>query len=159
MVREAKRRGLELPPTEDVQAEPGHGIQGRVNGHTLLLGTKRYLTERGVIPEAWSPPACPGQSLIYVAVDGELLALLATVDQPRSDAKAAINALHRMGIKTIMLTGDRRQSRGGNRRQIGIDDIRAELRRQTKPSSSKTSKDEKTIVAMVGDGINDAPEP
>jgi len=158
IVREAKRRGLELPPTQDVQAEPGHGLQGRVNGHTLLLGTQRFIAERGVLPGAWSPPACPGQSLIYVAVDGELLALLAAVDQPRSDAAAAVDALHRMGVKTIMLTGDRRQVAAEIANQIGIDDIRAELLPSDKTLIVQDiQKTEKAIVAMVGDGINDAP--
>ncbi|HOG50693.1 MAG TPA: copper-translocating P-type ATPase, partial [Lentisphaeria bacterium] len=158
VVREAERRSLELPPTQDVQAEPGHGIQGRVKEHALLLGTQRYLAERGVLPGAWSPPACPGQSLIYVAVDGDLLALLAVVDQPRPDAAAAIDALHRMNIKTIMLTGDRRQVAAEIAAQIGIDDFRPQLLPSDKALIvQEIQKTEKTIVAMVGDGINDAP--
>ncbi len=158
VVREAERRGLELPPVQDVQAEPGHGIQGRANGHALLLGSQRFLAEHGVHPGTWSPPACPGQSLIHVAVNGAFLAVIAVADQPRPDAAAAVAALHRMGIKTIMLTGDRHQVATEIAAQIGIDDIRAELLPSDKALIvQEIQKAEKAIVAMVGDGINDAP--
>jgi len=134
------------------------GLQGKRIATELVDVTRRFLAERGVLPGAWSPPACPGQSLIYVAVDGELLALLAAVDQPRSDAAAAVDALHRMGVKTIMLTGDRRQVAAEIANQIGIDDIRAELLPSDKTLIVQDiQKTEKAIVAMVGDGINDAP--
>ena len=158
VVREAERRGLELPPFQEAKAEPGHGIEGRVNGHALLLGSRRFLDEHGVALDDWTPPACPGQSLVHVAVDGVLLAVIAVADQPRPDAAAAIAALHRMGIKTIMLTGDRTEVAAEIAGRIGIDDIRAELLPSDKALIVQDiQKEQKAVVAMVGDGINDAP--
>ncbi len=156
--------GRAVVPATDVRALPGRGLEGRVDGRALRLGSDRLMRESGVDTAALDDEAAAlraeGRSLAWLAaVDGpcRLLGLLAFGDSVRPGAAAAIARLRAMGLATLMLSGDHADSAATVARQLGIDDVRAPLLPAEKAAAIAALRSARGGVAMVGDGVNDAP--
>jgi Cu+-exporting ATPase len=151
------------PAVSDLRTLPGRGVGGRVDGRVLLLGNGRLMQEEGidVAPLAAAAEAlqAKGNSVSYLADAGakRALALLAFGDAPKASVRQALAALHRLGVRSLMLTGDNVAAARHLAREIGLDDVRAELLPADKVHAVAELKAKGETVAMVGDGINDAP--
>jgi len=162
IVRAAEERGLldELK-VEEFQALPGRGIRARVEGKKLLLGNLKLMEEQRVELGELSAQAdrlsAEGKTPMFVAADGKAAGLLAVADTLKEGSREAVAALKRMGLQVIMITGDDRRTAGAIARQVGIDHVLAEVLPQDKASEIKRLQKQGLKVAMVGDGINDAP--
>jgi P-type Cu+ transporter len=157
IVRAAEERKLPLGPVTDFEATAGGGVRGRVLGKAVVAGTRRFLTEQGVPTAAGNDSNAGGWTEIQVAVDGRLVGSLFLSDQMKASTPEAIRALRGEGIRVVMLTGDRRESAERVAKELGIDEVRAEVLPQQKADEVKKLRSEGRIVAMAGDGINDAP--
>ncbi|ALN80878.1 heavy metal translocating P-type ATPase [Lysobacter antibioticus] len=161
--------GLTLPSASAVVAVPGRGLRGRVDGHSLLLGSTRMLEELGAELSPWRAQAerlsASGHSVSWLAAEAEasggaaevrLLALLGFRDAPRPDAKAAIARLHALGLRTVMISGDHAGAARSIADALGIDEVRADVLPEQK-AAVVAELARRGTVAMVGDGVNDAP--
>jgi len=162
MVRAAADRGIELEEASEFRAVAGQGIEARVGGRSVLLGNARLLGERGVAVPGWaeecfSALAAGGRSPVFAAADGRLAGVLAVADPIKPEAKETVGLLQRMGLEVVMMTGDARRTAEAVARQIGLPRVFAELLPDGKVEQVRRLQQEKKIVAMVGDGINDAP--
>ncbi|HEX8163123.1 MAG TPA: heavy metal translocating P-type ATPase [Pyrinomonadaceae bacterium] len=162
IVRAAESRGIALGPrTEKFNAVAGHGVEAEVEGRRVLLGNAALMSERGIVVNGYdgraSQLAAEGKTPIYAAVDGEAAGLLAVADEIRTESKAAVAALRRMGLEVVMLTGDNRRTADAVAREVGITRVLAEVLPGGKSDEIKRLQQEGRKVAMVGDGINDAP--
>jgi Cu+-exporting ATPase len=161
IVAQAKERGLGLPPVTDFRAVPGHGIEARAGGQRLLLGNARLLSERGVplggLEAAARRLTEEGKTAMYAALDGSAVGIIAVADVLKPEARQTVSMLHAMGIEVVMLTGDNRRTGEAIARQVGIDRVLAEVLPEDKAREIKRLQDEGRLVAMAGDGINDAP--
>ncbi len=163
VVEEARRRGLELPDVEAFRALPGRGIEGAVEGRRAVFGNARLMREAGIDIEdagltgriAAMPPGAT--TLAYLAVDGRLTGVIAVADAVKEGAADAVAALHGLGIQVVMLTGDNRVTAESVARQTGIRDVIAEVLPEEKAGKVRELQAGGRVVAMVGDGINDAP--
>jgi Cu+-exporting ATPase len=160
----AQERGLELLPVSDFQAAAGAGISAQVDGHRLLAGSARLMTERGIDASALSEPAAiaadwarAGKTPIYIAVDERLRAVAAVADPLQPSAAQAIAALHAQGLRTAMITGDHRDTAQAVARQLGVDNVRAQVLPEGKMQAIAELRRNGGKVLFVGDGINDAP--
>lgn len=155
---------IPVPEALDAQVLPGRGVQGRVDGQDLVLGSTRLLAELGVdaagLRDAARALEAQGTSvswLVRVGPDASaLLGLLAFGDTLKPTSRQAVDRLHRLGIRTLMLTGDNRGAAQAVGQALGIDDIRAELLPEDKAAAVRQLREEGEIVAFVGDGMNDA---
>ena len=162
IVAEAKRRNLPTLQAGDFEALPGRGAQARVNGKSIVIGGPRLLTEGKVAvpPEveklttAW---ASEGKTVLYVVAEGRLLGAFAVEDEIRPESKEAVTELHGLGIRVAMITGDSKTVADSVARRIGIDEVAAEVLPADKASAVKRFQSGGKRVAMVGDGVNDAP--
>jgi Cu+-exporting ATPase len=157
-------KGLALKPALDVRAVAGRGIEGRVAGRRLVIGSSRWMRELGVDLAALEVEVAQaegaGQSVSWLAdVTGarRLVAMMAFGDEPRSEAREAVEQLHRRGVRTIMLTGDNRRAAEAIARRLGIEEVRAEVLPADKVAAVEAMRKDGSRVAMVGDGVNDAP--
>jgi len=160
VVRRAEADGLPLLPGEDFQAIPGHGIEVKIEGLTVLLGNRKLMDDRGIsvtLERESDALAEEGKTPMYVAVDGRLVGIIAVADVIKPSSKEAVAKLHRMGIQVAMVTGDNRRTANAIARQVGVDQVLAEVLPEDKAREVKKLQDEGKKVAMVGDGINDAP--
>jgi Cu+-exporting ATPase len=161
IVTEAKARGLALPPVSEFQAVPGQGVDAVAPGGRILLGNARMMQARGLDVAELEPVArrlaAEGKSVVYVAFAGETHGLVAVADVLKPDARAAVAALKALGIEVAMLTGDTRLTGEAIARQAGIDRVLAEVVPEQKAAEIKRLQGQGRLVAMVGDGINDAP--
>lgn len=161
IVRGAESRELMLPPATDFAAIPGHGVSGQVAGHELLLGNVKLLRDRGIEADAltpeWERLAADGKTPMYVAVDGKAAGLVAVADTIKEDSTSAIKALHDLGLEVVMITGDNARTAQAIARQVGVDRVLADVLPQDKAHEIQKLQLEGKVVAMVGDGINDAP--
>jgi Cu+-exporting ATPase len=162
IVRAAEARGLQLSEASNFKAVAGHGIEAEVSGHRLLLGNLKLMRERGVIldglSERASVLALEGKTPMYAAIDGKLAGMLAVADEIKPESKEAIAAMQRMGLDVLMMTGDNRPTAEAVARQVGIQRVLAEVLPEGKAQEvRRLQQEEKRIVGMVGDGINDAP--
>jgi Cu+-exporting ATPase len=161
IVTAAKSRGLALPPVREFRAVPGQGVEALVEQGRVLLGNQRLMDGRGVEPGSLAEPARRlaqgGQSVVYVAVAGEPLGLIAVADVLRPEAPAAVAALRGMGVEVIMLSGDAQSTAAAIALQAGIERVHAEVLPEQKATEIKRLQADGRLVAMVGDGINDAP--
>ena len=162
IVAEAKRRNLPTVQGADFEALPGRGAQARVNGKTMVIGGPRLLTEGKVtvppevekVTTAW---ASEGKTVLYVVADAQLLGALAVEDEIRPESNEAVTELHELGIRVAMITGDSKTVADSVARRIGIDEVAAEVLPAAKASAVKRFQSGGKRVAMVGDGVNDAP--
>jgi Cu+-exporting ATPase len=164
IVREAEKRGLTLSPAADFKAIPGLGIEASVNGVLVLAGNRKLMDERGIalfeLEAACGRLAAEGKTLILVAVNGKAAGIAALADMLKKSSKNAVQKLHLMGIKTVMITGDNKKTADAIAKQVGIDRILSEVLPHDKCAEVKKLQEgegQKHFVAMVGDGINDAP--
>jgi Cu+-exporting ATPase len=157
--REAERRKLSSAQVSEFQALPGLGIRCQHEGQELILGTERFMREQNIALDAWLDRDFPAMSLIYLAKNGHCLAVIGIADSVKPEAQAVIAQLHGMGLTTIMLTGDRRESAEIIAKGLHIDRVEPELLPGDKASIIRAIQAETPdqLVAMVGDGINDAP--
>jgi Cu2+-exporting ATPase len=164
VVREAKKRGLELPPISRVDFIVAHGVSAIINDTTVLVGSHHFIAEDEAVPCAAVEERAhelreQGKSLLYVAQDGKLVGIIALRDDPRPEAAEVLTALKNQGIsRIVVLTGDHRETALALARHLPqIDDIRYELRPDDKAAAVAELKKEGRILAYVGDGVNDAP--
>jgi Cu2+-exporting ATPase len=162
IVAEAKRRNLTALRTADFEALPGRGAHARVNGKSIVLGGPRLLTEGKVavppeVEKVTKPWASEGKTVLYVVVEGKLLGAFAVEDEIRPESNEAVKELHRLGIRVAMITGDSKTVADSVAKRIGIDEVAAEVLPADKASAVKSFQSGGKKVAMVGDGVNDAP--
>ena len=162
VTRRADTARVDVPKAEQFEALPGHGVSAEVQGQSILLGSARLIDERGVsvsdeLRAQAAALAAEGKTLIYVGIDGAVGGVLAIQDPVKSSAARAISRLHEMGIKTVMLTGDNKATAQAIANQVGIAEARAEVLPAQKAEAVALLQTDGAIVAMVGDGINDAP--
>lgn len=162
VVRKAKERGLVIANPESFEAVSGHGLRARYANHTIMIGNRKIMADnRIVVPEEvnsqMSKLETEGKTATLVSIDGRLAGILALADTPKEHAKEAIDSLKRMGIEVIMLTGDNERTAKAISSKIGIDRVIAQVLPQQKEEVIAKLKSEGKAVAMVGDGINDAP--
>lgn len=161
IVRAADERGLELVSVTDFTADPGHGIDGVVDGKKILLGNLLMMQKRGLelngLEEQANKLWEQGKTVMFLGVDGRAVGLIALADTLKPDAPEAIRQLHRLNIETVMITGDNRRAAEAIARESGIERVFAEVLPENKAQEVKKLQNEGKVVAMVGDGINDAP--
>ncbi len=161
IVQEAEAKGLALAGVTDFRSFTGKGVMGKVEGRTVVLGNAALLTEQGISVDAFQARLealrAEGQTVMLAAVDGRLAGLVAVADPIRPSTPEAIRQLHADGLRIVMLTGDNRLTAEAVARKLGIDEVIAEVLPQEKNAVVKRLQDEGRIVAMAGDGINDAP--
>lgn len=160
VVEAAKNRALVIESPSHFEAVAGHGVKATVGGRTVLVGNRKLLERNGVAPglerEAEGLRA-EAKTALYVAADGRLLGLIAVADRIRPTAKSAVSALHDLGIRVLLLTGDSRVTAETVARTLSIDDVRAEVLPGDKAAEVERLEERGRRVAMVGDGVNDAP--
>jgi Cu+-exporting ATPase len=163
VVTEAERRGLSLPEVRNFESITGSGITGEIDGRSLRVGKAAWLkSEAIVLPDHLAAAADKLQSeahtVIWVAENNAATGFIAVADPIKTSAAAAVRDLHALGLKIVMLTGDNPQAAQAVGRELGIDDVRAELSPEGKMEAIKALRAQPgTVVAMAGDGINDAP--
>jgi Cu2+-exporting ATPase len=162
VVEAAKHRGIPQRQAGDFEALVGRGARASVDGESIVVGGLRLLTEAKIIvaPEiekAASAWASEGKTVLYVAQGGQLLGALAAEDEIRPESLEAVAQLHRLGIRVAIITGDSKAVADSVARRIGIDEVAAEVLPAGKASAVKRFQAGEKQVAMVGDGVNDAP--
>ena len=161
IVREAAARGLTVEAVDGFLAIPGQGVEVRAEGRDVLLGNRRLMAERGVnlgelLLQAERLEG-EGKTVMFLAAEGRSLGLLAVADTLKETSARAVKELQRMDVQVAMITGDNRRTAEAIARQLGIDRVLAEVLPQAKAEEVKRLQAEGKMVAMVGDGINDAP--
>jgi Cu2+-exporting ATPase len=162
IVAEAKRRNLPTLQAADFEALPGRGARARVNGKTMVIGGPRLLTEGRVtvppeVEKLTTDWASEGKTVLHVVAEAQLLGAFAVEDEIRPESKEAVTELHQLGIRVAMITGDSKTVADSVARRIGIDQVAAEVLPADKASAVKRFQTGGKRVAMVGDGVNDAP--
>ena len=161
IVEGAKARSLVLADPTAFEAVPGHGVLATVEGRKLAVGNLKLMQREGVALGSLEAQAVEvadqGKTPMYVAVDDQAAGVVAVADTVKADSAEAIAALHRMGIQVVMITGDNRRTAEAIARQVGVDRVLAEVLPEDKAHNVHLLQAEGKKVAMVGDGINDAP--
>jgi Cu+-exporting ATPase len=161
IVRAAKERQLELSAVEGFDAPTGKGATGKVSGKTIVLGNAKYLASIGVETTALDSEAerlrADGATVIDIAVDGQLAGLFAIADPVKTSTPEALQALAAEGVKVIMLTGDNRTTANAVAQRLGISEVEAEVLPDQKSAVVTKLRNAGRVVAMAGDGVNDAP--
>lgn len=162
IVREAEARGLKLPEPRDFETLAGRGVKGAVDGRRMIVGTQRFMDEIGAeLNEETGRKAHElfdqGKTLVFVSVDGIVTGLIAVADELKDEAGEAIARLKSMGLEVVMITGDNSRTAEAIAKKVGIDRYLAEVLPEDKVGEVIKLQEEGLVVAMVGDGINDAP--
>lgn len=161
IVEAAQQQGLSLPAVSDFDSIVGAGVKGQVNGQWLHIGADRYMHQLGLSTTAFDQVAVrlgqEGKTPLYVAVEDQLAAIIAVADPIKDSTFAAIEALHQLGVKVAMITGDNRYTAEAIARQLKIDTVVAEVLPEGKVDSVRELQQQYGRLAFVGDGINDAP--
>jgi Cu+-exporting ATPase len=161
VVEGARTRGLTWSVAESFRGEAGHGVEARVDGKLVRVGTSGWLERAGIPTAALEPDAnrlaTLGRTPFFVAIDGRLGGLVAVADRAAPGAKEAVGALREMGIEVTMLTGDRQRTAEAVANELGIARVIAEVKPEGKAEAVARERAKGRIVAMAGDGINDAP--
>ena len=161
IVRAARERGIAIPVASRFESMTGKGVRGDVDGRRIVLGTPAFLSELNVDPSPIAAAAdarrADGQTVMMVAIDQQLAGMIAVTDRIKASTREAIDLLHREGIRIVMVTGDNKTTASAVARALNIDDVRADVLPDQKREIIRQLKREGKIVAMAGDGINDAP--
>ncbi|WP_166268876.1 heavy metal translocating P-type ATPase [Marinobacter caseinilyticus] len=161
ILEKANTMDVSLPDAEDFHSPNGKGVTGTIDGHRVLLGNRLLMESESVDTATFEEEADQlrrdGATVIFAAVDGSVCGLLAIADPIKETTEAAITALQKDGIRVVMLTGDNRTSAEAVARKLHIDEVEAEVLPEDKGKIVQRLKDEGRIVAMAGDGVNDAP--
>lgn len=161
IVKGAEKQGLEMKKLDSFNAIPGHGIEVSIEGKQMLLGNRKLMLDRAIslelLEEQSNKLASEGKTPMYIAIDNSLAGIIAVADVVKESSARAIEKLHKMGIEVAMITGDNRRTAEAIAKQVGIDRVLAEVLPQDKANEVKKLQQEGKKVAMVGDGINDAP--
>ncbi len=161
IIRKAEEGHLKIVDPEQFRAIPGHGITAVIQGKRVLLGNRKLMQDEGIDIGELVPAAerlsTQGKTPMFVSVDGLAAGIIAVADTLREESAPAIRQLHDLGIEVVMITGDNRRTGEAIGRQAGIDRVLAEVLPQEKAAQVKKLQAEGKVVAMVGDGINDAP--
>jgi len=161
IVIQARSEGLKLRDMEEFEAIPGHGIAGVLDGSAILIGNKKLLRDRGVDLEAAGEILAgleeEAKTPMLVARDGQVVGIVAVADTLKEDSERAIAELKNMGLVPVMLTGDNERTARAIAQQVGIERVRAEVLPDEKTDEIRALQEDGEMVAMVGDGINDAP--
>ena len=157
----AREEGLDVARPQSFQALPGQGVEARLDGRTLLLGNRTLMAERaialdGLLAEAERLEG-EGKTAVFLAVDGQAVGVLAVADTLKENAAGAVAAIKALGLEVVMLTGDNRRTAAAIARRLGIERVLAEVLPQEKAAAVRSLQEQGRRVAMVGDGINDAP--
>lgn len=158
---EATARGLDLAEAAGFKAEPGHGVQAEVEGRSVVVGNLRMMEKNGYplngLESDVSRLQSEAKTAMLVALDGQVAGVIAVADTLKDGSKAAIEALHRMGLQVTMITGDNQKTAEAIAKQVGVDTTLAEVLPEGKSAEIKKLQETGVLVAMVGDGVNDAP--
>ena len=161
IVKAAQEKKLRVSQASDFNAVPGHGVEASIKGKRVLLGNLRLMQDRGLHLNGLKKEAEglweKGKTVMFLGWDSQVIGLIALADTLKSGAKQAVKELHRMGIEVMMLTGDNQRTAEAIAQEVGIDRVLAEVLPEHKAQQVKKLQDGGRIVAMVGDGINDAP--
>jgi len=161
IVKGANDRGLELKEIESFNAIPGYGIEVYIEGKKIFLGNKKLMNEKDInikdSGDAADKLALEGKTPMFISIDGELKGIIAVADTVKPSSKKAIEKLHKMGIKVAMITGDNKNTAKAIAKQVGIDIVLSEVLPEDKANEVIKLQRKGDKVAMVGDGINDAP--
>lgn len=161
IVAGARAIGLELVETTNFAAVPGHGIEATVGGRHAVLGNLKFMADRGIAAgpaeETLERLAEAGKTAMVIGIDGRLAGLVAVADTIKEDSPHAISRLHDLDLEVVMITGDNQRTADAIARQVGVDRVLAEVLPEDKATQIKLLQAEGKTVAMVGDGINDAP--
>ncbi|MCP2014047.1 Cu2+-exporting ATPase [Deinococcus sp. HSC-46F16] len=161
IVKGAQARGLVVQRPDTFDSVPGHGVVATVQGRRVLIGNRKLMAREGVevraLPEQVDRLAADGKTAMYVAADGQALGVVAVADTIRESARTAVQALHAAGVQTVMLTGDNRRTAEAVARELGMDTVIADVLPGDKATKVRELQGQGRTVAMVGDGVNDAP--
>jgi Cu+-exporting ATPase len=159
IVKYAEVKNITLKSVEKFKALPGYGLEAELDGKKLEIGNERLMNKLGVMDQVsheWETYASQGKTPIFISVDQKLIGFIAVGDTLKSTSKTAIKALKDMGIKVAMITGDHKTTAEAIAKEVGIDEVKAEVLPEDKSEAVKALQKDR-ITAMVGDGINDAP--
>ena len=161
IVAAAKERSIVLAKATDFDSPTGKGVLGNIDGHRIVLGNTKFLAELNINTRVLETQADElrqnGATVIFIAVDGATAGIVAIADPVKASTPAAIDALHADGIRIVMLTGDNRITAEAVARQLGIDEVEAEVLPDQKAAIVTRLREQGRVVAMAGDGVNDAP--
>lgn len=161
VVTGARARGHELPEASAFEAVPGHGIAAVVEGRRVLAGTRRLMAREGVDAgtalDGMTALEEAGKTVLLLAVDGQYAGMLAVSDQVKDSSRQAVARLKELGLRVVMITGDNERTAKSIAAEVGIDEVLAEVLPEGKAAEVKRLQEQGRKVAMVGDGINDAP--
>lgn len=161
IVKGAEERNIKFKEISNFKAIPGHGIQVEIEGKVILLGNKKLMTENSIeigdLGVKSDKLANEGKTPMYIAINNKLEGIIAVADTVKPSSKEAIENLHKMGIKVAIITGDNKKTADAIAKQVGIDIVLAEVLPEDKANEVKKLQEKGSKVAMVGDGINDAP--
>ncbi|WP_018467602.1 heavy metal translocating P-type ATPase [Calidithermus timidus] len=161
ILQAAEEQGVGVQPPDAFDSVPGHGVVATVQGRRVLIGNKKLMERErialGDLEAQAAELAAQGKTVVYVAIDGKVVGLVAVADVIRPSAVEAVRALHALGLKTVMLTGDNRRTAEAVARQLGMDTVIAEVLPEEKAAKVRELQAQGRKVAMVGDGVNDAP--
>jgi P-type Cu+ transporter len=161
IVAGAAARGLKLSDVVEFRSLAGKGVSARVDGHVVMIGNATLLGENGIDPGELAARAedlrRDGNTAMFVAIDGRAAGLVGVADPVKENAAEALSALRAEGVRIVMLTGDSRVTAEAVARRLGIDEVHAEVLPQRKAEVVRELKEAGRVVAMAGDGINDAP--
>jgi len=161
IVKRAQEKHLPLEETQNFAAIPGHGIRARINGSKLLLGNLKLMQDEKIALDGLGAQAeklaDAGKTPMFVATNGRAIGVIAVADTLKESSREAVTAFKKLGLSVVVITGDNQRTAQAIAKQVGIDDVYAEVLPQHKARIVRELREQKKIVAMVGDGINDAP--